>query len=100
MRADSLVNLYISELQAIHTPQGLAKVLPGLAKAADAPRLAEAFEDQYEQIQRQMDRLARTSDGVVRPEALGCNAIEGLVSEARAVMKTHDEDAVPTRGSS
>jgi ferritin-like metal-binding protein YciE len=58
MPQSSLHDLYVDGLRDLYHAEGqLAKILPKLAKAADAKELRSAFEDQLAVTRTQVDRL-------------------------------------------
>jgi ferritin-like metal-binding protein YciE len=77
--ADQIEDLYSAENQ-------LVDALPGVAAAADDPKLREAFEHHLEQTREHVRRLASIFDelGVTAPSEY-CEGMAGLISEEAEV---------------
>jgi ferritin-like metal-binding protein YciE len=95
MRLRTLHDLYVDELKDLYNAERqLLKALPKMAKAASAPKLAQAFTDHLEETKGQIERLDtifKTLDA--SPKGKTCKAMEGLIEEGIELM---EEDAEPT----
>lgn len=85
MMLDELRDIYSAETQ-------ITKALPKMARKASNPDLKAAFEHHLEETRGQIERLDRVFemlDTNARARGKKCEAMEGLVSEAKEIM---DED--------
>jgi len=90
MSQSSLHDLYVDGLRDLYHAEGqLAKVLPRLAKAADARELRAAFEDHLAVTQAQVERLDRVfADLGVKVTRHTSPLVAGLIEIARAAAAT------------
>ena len=66
----------------------LLEALPRMAKAASAPQLETAFQEQPEVTKGQVTRLEKIFEGLgASPKGKKCKAMEGLVEEGKADKK-------------
>src|SRR5262249_44518714 len=80
---EQLKDLYNAENQII-------KALPKMAKTASNPELRRGFEEHLEQTRHHVERLEQAFDHLdQKAKGKKCEAIEGLVEEAKELM---DED--------
>lgn len=88
MPQSSLHDLYVDGLRDLYHAEGqLAKVLPRLAKAADAKELRAAFEDHLAVTQAQVERLDQIfADLGVKATGRKSPLAAGLVEVARGVL--------------
>ncbi|MBK3733491.1 DUF892 family protein [Azospirillum brasilense] len=89
MAAKTMQDLLIEELRDIyHAEKQLTKALPKLAKAAHSEKLRAAFESHLEETRGQIERLEQVFDELdTRTRGKHCDAMEGLISEAREIME-------------
>ncbi|MCG5239153.1 ferritin-like domain-containing protein [Azospirillum doebereinerae] len=89
MAAKTMQDLLIEDLRDIyHAEKQIAKALPKLAKAAHSEQLRQAFELHLEQTRGQIDRLEQVFDELdTRTRGKHCDAMEGLISEAREILE-------------
>ncbi|HEY7615992.1 MAG TPA: ferritin-like domain-containing protein [Terriglobales bacterium] len=94
MRAESLRDLYIQQLQDLYNSENqLIKALPKLAKAASSEQLRSTLEEHLEQTQHQASRLEDIfSDLNEDPKGKKCKGMEGLIKEGQEVL---EEDMEP-----
>lgn len=92
----SLHDLYLEGLRDLHHAAGLlVKVLPRLARAADARELKAAFEEHLVAARGQVDRLAGIFDGLGEKAAgRKSRLMAALVEEAREAVKRPTQPAV------
>lgn len=88
MPQSSLHDLYVDGLRDLYHAEGqLAKVLPRLAKAADAKELRAAFEDHLSVTKAQVERLDQIfADLGVKSAGRKSPLVSGLVEVARAAL--------------
>jgi ferritin-like metal-binding protein YciE len=78
---ETLKDIYYAEKQMI-------RMLPKMAKTADSPELKEALERHREETEGQVERLNQIFDTMEKPaRGKTCEAILGLVDEAKEVME-------------
>jgi ferritin-like metal-binding protein YciE len=82
-------DLFVEELRDIyHAEKQITRALPKIAKAATAPELKQAFELHLEQTRGQIERLDKVFEQLDLPKrAKKCEAMEGLLEEARSTME-------------
>jgi ferritin-like metal-binding protein YciE len=90
----SLHDLYVEELKDLYSAENqLLKALPRMAKAASTPALRAAFQEHLEVTRGQVGRLEKIFESLgERPKGKKCQAMEGLIEEAKELMQ---EDAGP-----
>lgn len=89
-------DLFIHELSDIYSAEKqLTKALPRLARAADNPALATAFETHLEETQGQIERIDQVVEVLgIRLKRIKCAAMEGLVEEGKEVIDAIDKGPV------
>ena len=82
-------DLLIDELRDIyHAEKQLVKALPKMAKAAKSDQLRQAFEHHLEETNGQVERLQQVFEKLgARARGQRCEAMEGLIEEAREMME-------------
>jgi ferritin-like metal-binding protein YciE len=101
MPATKTVNdLLLSFLQDIYyAERQIAKALPKMAKAAQSPKLKEAFTLHREETQNQIERLQKAFDAIgKRARGQTCEATNGLIEEAEEVIEEFPEGSVRDAG--
>jgi ferritin-like metal-binding protein YciE len=88
-----LKELFIEELKDIYSAEKqLTKALPKLSKAATSDELRSAFEEHLAVTEEQIVRVEQVFEMLdMAPRAKKCEAMEGLVKEAQAVLDDTDE---------
>lgn len=77
---DTLKDIYYAEKQ-------LVKALPKMARAAQSPELAAAFEKHLGETETHVERLQQVFELLDKPaRAKTCEAIVGLVDEGKEIM--------------
>jgi ferritin-like metal-binding protein YciE len=96
MAVKSIQDLFVTELRDIyHAEKQLVKALPKMAKAATHPELKQAFESHLEETRGQVDRLDQVFENLdLAKRAKKCEAMEGLLEEARSTMEEIEDDNV------
>src|SRR3954454_18591165 len=99
-KENNLHELLIEELRDIYHAEGqLLKALPKMAKAATSERLKEAFERHLEETEQHVERLERAFETLGEPvKGKKCQAMEGLIEEAKEVMEEHSESPMLDAG--
>jgi ferritin-like metal-binding protein YciE len=89
MAVKSVNDLLLDELRDIyHAEKQLVKALPKMAKKAKSDELRQAFEHHLEETKGQVDRLDRVFEQLnARSSGKRCEAMEGLVEEAKEMME-------------
>lgn len=89
-------DLFIHELSDIYSAEKqLTKALPRLARAAENPALATAFETHLEETQGQIERIDQVVEVLgIRLKRIKCAAMEGLVEEGKEVIDAIDKGPV------
>lgn len=96
MPVKTVQDLFVEELRDIyHAERQITKALPKMVKAASSPELKQAFELHLEQTRGQIERLDQVFEHLDLPKrAKKCEAMEGLLEEARSTMEEIEDDAV------
>ena len=96
MPVKTVQDLFVEELRDIyHAERQITKALPKMAKAASSPELKQAFELHLEQTRGQIDRLDQVFEQLdVAKRGKKCEAMEGLLEEARATMEEIEDESV------
>lgn len=96
MNLDSLRDVFHEQMTDIYSAEKqLTEAMPDLIKAASSSKLKEAFESHLEETKHHMETVRKILDDMdVNPGNTKCDAMEGLVEEARAMAnKKGDKDA-------
>ena len=88
MSIKTMQDLFIHELSDVHSAERqLSKALPRLARAAENPALATAFETHLEETFGQIERLDQIVELTgFKLKRIKCAAMEGLVEEGKEVI--------------
>jgi len=83
MTLDTLLSLYVHELQDLHSAETqLVKALPKLAKAANSPELKSALTSHLAQTKEHVRRLEQLLSGLGEaPGSQKCKGMAGLIKE-------------------
>jgi Mn-containing catalase len=89
----ALKELLIEEMQdLLHAEGQLVKALPKMAKAANEPKLKQAFEKHLEETRNQVERLRQAFEILgAKPKAKPCKAMQGLVEEGQEQIEEGKE---------
>lgn len=89
MAVTTLQDLFIEELgDLLDAEKQLVKALPEMAEAANSGQLRQAFQHHLQQTEGQVQRLEQVFNLIGVPADQGdCKAMEGLVKEAKQLMK-------------
>ncbi len=96
MAVKTVQDLFVEELRDIyHAEKQILKALPKLAKNATHPELKQVFELHLEQTKGQIDRLEQVFEQLdVAKRGKRCEAMEGLLEEARSTMEEIEDKSV------
>lgn len=96
MAVKTVQDLFVEELRDIYSAEKqLTKALPRMAKAATAPELKRCFELHLEQTKGQIERLDQVFEQLdMAKRAKKCEAMEGLIEEARSTMEEIEDKSV------
>ena len=89
-------DLFVNELRdTYHAEKQALRAYPRLIKAAQSPELRQALEEHAEQTRGQVDRLEQVFERLdLGKRARRCEAMEGLLEEARSHMEEIEDKAV------
>jgi ferritin-like metal-binding protein YciE len=88
MSVKTVDDLFVHELSDIYSAEKqLTKALPKMARAAEDPKLAEAFTLHLEETQGQIERIDQVVELTgIRLKRIKCAAMEGLVEEGKEII--------------
>ncbi|VFR39364.1 Protein YciF [plant metagenome] len=89
-------DLFIHALSDIaNAERQLTKALPKMARAANDPKLASAFDAHKEETEGQIERIEQlVEQSNLRLRRIKCAAMEGLVEEGKEVIDEFDKGPV------
>ena len=93
-------DLFLHHLKDIYyAEKQILKALPKMVKATKSPELSEAFETHRQETEGQVQRLEQIFEILDKPaRGVKCEAIEGLIAEAKEVMDEAKESGVLDAG--
>ena len=96
MGVKTVQDLFLEELRDIyHAEKQILKALPKMARSASHPELKQAFEAHLEETRGQVDRLEQVFDQLdTAKRGKRCEAMEGLLEEARSTMEEIEDEGV------
>jgi len=96
MEVTDLQELFLEQLKDLYSAEKqLMKALPKMAKKANSPKLAKAFEAHLEETKVQAERLERLFEHLEAPaRGRKCKGMEGLIEEAQEIMDEAEGDAL------
>lgn len=100
MKLDALEQLYIHELQDLHSAETqLVKALPKLSKAANSPELKSALTSHLAQTKEHVRRLDQLLLGYGKePGGPKCKGMAGLIKEGQELLKQGGQPEVLDAG--
>jgi ferritin-like metal-binding protein YciE len=100
MEMETLRDLYIDELKDLWSAEKqLVAALPRMAKAANDPQLAKAFNTHLRETERQVKRLEQVFKSLgVSPRGKKCVGMEALIEEGKELIKEKPEPSVLDAG--
>jgi len=89
MSLDSLEKLFLEELKDVYNAEKqILRALPKMAKAAESPKLEQAFTQHLKETEGQVKRLEQVFQIVgERPEGVECKAIQGIIEEGQEILQ-------------
>ena len=80
-----LKNMYYAEKQVL-------KSLPGMIRKAETKELRQALEDHRDETEQQIENLEKVFEQMgARPRGVTCQAIDGIIEEAKEIMGECDD---------
>lgn len=100
MPVKSMQDLFLHTLKDIYyAEKQIYKNLPKMAKSAVSPELKQAFENHRDETEHQIERLETVFDQCeVTPRAIRCEAMDGILAEAKEVMAEIEDGQVHDAG--
>ncbi|WP_411705759.1 ferritin-like domain-containing protein [Edaphovirga cremea] len=101
MTIKTLKDLFIHDLSDVYSAEKqMAKALPKMARAAEDPKLVEAFKLHLEETQGQIERLDKIIESTpdLRLKRMKCMAMEGLVEEGQEIIDSVEKGPVRDSG--
>lgn len=98
--ADQLKDFMIDGLKDLYwAEKALVKNLPKMAKNATSPHLKTAVNDHLDETKVQVKRLEDAFKALkLKPQAVKCEAMNGLLKEAKGIMEETEPGAVRDAG--
>ncbi|MCD8029322.1 MAG: ferritin-like domain-containing protein [Bacteroides sp.] len=95
MKGKEFKEFFIDNLKDIYwAEKELTKALPEMQEAATSPQAAAAFEKHTRETERHVQLVEQVFQALgVDPETKKCPAMEGLVKEAKEIIKDTDKDS-------
>jgi ferritin-like metal-binding protein YciE len=89
---ETLKDIYYAERKILRT-------LPKLARGAETPELAEAFQKHRDETEGQIERLQQVFEMIgKRPQGKTCDAIEGIIAEGDEILEEFKGEAALDAG--
>ena len=94
MALESLQDLFLNELKDIYNAEKqIVRALPRMAKAAEAPELAQAFTKHLRETEGHVERLERIFKSLDQPaRGKTCKGMQGLLEEGKEIL---EEEGAP-----
>jgi ferritin-like metal-binding protein YciE len=96
----TLQDLFVETLKDIYNAEKqILRALPKMARNAESPELKKAFENHRDETESQVERLQQIFENLDKPvRGKTCEAILGLVEEAKDVMEEFNGSAALDAG--
>ena len=93
-------DLFVDQLRDLyHAEKQLVRALPRMAKAASSDQLKQAFQSHLEETKGQVERLEQVFEELsARTRGKRCEAMEGLIEEAKEIMEEVEAPEVRDAG--
>src|SRR5687768_13901345 len=100
MTVKTMEDLFVETLKDIYyAEKQILKALPGMAKKADSKELKSALETHRDETEGQVERLEKVFKMFdVAARGKKCEAIEGIISEAKEHMEDIEDPKVLDAG--
>lgn len=78
----------------------MTRALPKMARAADDPKLADAFKEHLEETQGQLERIEKAADSIpdIRVKRIKSYAMESLIEEGQELIESTEKGPVRDAG--
>ena len=96
MSLKNIKDLFVDELKDMYNAENqLTKAIPQMAKKSTSNLLKKAFENHLKETENHVKRLEKVFDEVgIAAKGKKCEAMEGLVKEAKELMDEVEEDNI------
>ena len=96
----SMQDLFLHTLKDIYYAEKLIyRSLPKMMKQASSPELKQAFEKHRQETEGQIERLEQIfEDCEVAARGVRCEAMDGIIAEAKDIMEEVEDDQVRDAG--
>lgn len=94
-------DLFVRLLSEINSAEKqITRALPKMARAADDPKLADAFKEHLEETQGQIERIEQAADTIpdIRVKRIKCYGMEGLIEEGQELIEAGEKGPVLDAG--
>ena len=100
MQSSQLMKLFQDQLKDIYwAEKALKKAIPKMIKKATSQKLIDALTSHLDETENQVNRLEQVFESIdKKAKAVKCEAMEGLIKEAKEIMKSCDEGAMCDAG--
>lgn len=100
MKSSQLMQLFEDELKDIYWAENaLTKAIPKMMKNASAPELLDALTSHLTETEVHVARVERIFEELgIKPEAIKCEAMAGLIKEAGEIMDECEEGSMRDAG--
>lgn len=100
MKLKNFHDLFVHELKdLINAERQIREALPRLARAAESPMLAEAFEMHQAETEQQIERLESIFNEMgLTPRGTHCPGAEGLIKEGEELIENAEDPQVLDAG--
>lgn len=100
MSVKTMDDLFVATLKDIYyAEKQILKALPGMVKKANGPELKKALETHRKETEGQVDRLDQVFKSLdVAARGKKCDAIEGIITEAKEHMEEIEDKQVLDAG--
>lgn len=98
--AHDLRDLFEDQLKDIYwAEKALTKAIPKMIDKACSPDLIKALTQHLKVTEKQVDRCEKVFESInIKPAGSKCEAMEGLIKEAKEIMESTDEGSVRDAG--
>lgn len=100
MQSSQLMKLFQDQLKDIYwAEKALKKAIPKMIKKATSQKLIDALTSHLDETENQVSRVEQIFESIdKKAKAVKCEAMEGLIKEAKEIMKSCDEGAMCDAG--
>lgn len=100
MQSSQLMKLFQDQLKDIYwAEKAIVKAIPKMIKKATSQKLIDALTSHLHETENQVNRLEQVFESIdKKAKAVKCEAMEGLIKEAKEIMKSCEEGAMCDAG--